>query len=151
MTPTYIPRHGTLADRVLEWFRKNPEEELSRADVSMKFEVPQSSVQACLQAAVDAGELVWTKLNGHSGVYTYGGRQGAPTTTEVLPVIKAKPSAEPAPASAWRTSAATDDLYATVNADRRIHIAFTLPPDADANLVMAAMLIAAATSLGARA
>lgn len=150
MTPTYIPRHGTLADRVLEWFRKNPDEELSRADVAMKFEVPQVSVQACLQAAVVGGELIWTKCAGQSGVYTYAGGRSAPSATEVQQAISSPPAATPAPASTWRSSMHTDDIYATVNADRRVHIAFTLPPEADPQLVMAAMLIAAAESTKAR-
>lgn len=138
--PVYLPRHGSLAERVIEWFRKNPEEELSRPDIALKFELSQSSVQACLQTAVDNGELIWVKRSGQGGVYRCSQIAAAPGPAEARQSMEALAPAKPSP----------EDLYATVSAERRVHVAFTLPPEADANLVLAAMLIAAAQSLGAR-
>lgn len=145
--PHYLPRHGSLAERVIEWFRKNPDEELSRADVAMKFEVSQSSVQACLQTAVDNGELIWVKRSGNGSVYRSAARQAAPGPAEAAQAINALP----VPSTTQALQKPPGDLYATVSADRRVHIAFTLPPAADPNLVMAAMLIAAAQTLGVKA
>lgn len=37
--PSYEPTPGSLSQRVLDWFAKNPEEELTTADIARKFEV----------------------------------------------------------------------------------------------------------------
>lgn len=95
--PVYLPRHGSLAERVIEWFRKNPEEELSRPDIALKFELSQSSVQACLQTAVDNGELIWVKRSGQGGVYRCSQIAAAPGPAEARQSMEALAPAKPPP------------------------------------------------------
>ena len=59
--PTYTPRTGSLADKVLRFLRENPEEELTRSDVSVKFGVMVSSVGGCLLHTVHQNHLVQTR------------------------------------------------------------------------------------------
>jgi DNA-binding MarR family transcriptional regulator len=60
-TPTYTPRLGSLAGRALEFFRRNPHEELTPSDMAEKFSVEYDSVAQGLKPAVDAGLLVKVK------------------------------------------------------------------------------------------
>lgn len=55
MTTDYTPKLGSLADRVINFFRAAPDEELTRRDIGDKFGVAQSSVDTCLSTAVSAG------------------------------------------------------------------------------------------------
>lgn len=59
---TYEPTAGSLPARVVDFFRENPDEELTRRDMADKFEIPAASVDACLKKAIDAG-LLATKNN----------------------------------------------------------------------------------------
>lgn len=59
--PTYVPRTGSLSDRVLAYFRQQPDEELTSADIASKFEVSRGSVMASLQTAVSNGALEYTR------------------------------------------------------------------------------------------
>lgn len=68
--PTYIPSTGSLADRVLDYFRQCPDEELGQADIAAKFEVPRGSVSACLKPAVDGGSLRYEHNADLEYVYT---------------------------------------------------------------------------------
>jgi hypothetical protein len=61
MTSTYTPFPNSLAHRVCCWFRANPAEELSTADIALKFEESARNVQAKLTAAVEAQLLSATK------------------------------------------------------------------------------------------
>lgn len=63
--PTYAPRAGTVPKRVLDFFRANPEEELTIPDIAIKFDVPELSVNKCLHLAVKARLLV--KVYGDGG------------------------------------------------------------------------------------
>lgn len=54
---TYTPREGSLADRVIKYFAANPDEELTRRDLSDKFECAQAGVDTSLDGAVRAGLL----------------------------------------------------------------------------------------------
>lgn len=68
--PVYIPRAGSLADRVLDYFRQCPDEELSQADVAAKFDAQRSSVGSCLKPTVDAGLLRYEHNSDLEYVYT---------------------------------------------------------------------------------
>ena len=54
----YAPRPGTVPKRVIDFFRANPEEELTISDIAIKFDVPQESVNKCLNLSVKGGLLV---------------------------------------------------------------------------------------------
>jgi hypothetical protein len=56
--PAYEPTSGSLADRVIEYFKENPEEELTRDDIAAKFDADQRFVAAQLAKAVVARVLV---------------------------------------------------------------------------------------------
>lgn len=56
--PTYTPRYGSLAERALDFFRSNPDEELTPSDMAAKFDVEYRSVAQGLRPAVAAGLLV---------------------------------------------------------------------------------------------
>lgn len=68
----YTPREGTLADRALAFFRQHPDEELSQADVALKFDAQRSSVKTCLAPSVSAGLINWGLNAENSWVYTAG-------------------------------------------------------------------------------
>lgn len=74
-TPTYIPRTGSLSDRVLDYFRQQPQEELTSADIAAKFEVSRGSVMASLQTAVANGALEYTRNTELEFVYRLPGGQ----------------------------------------------------------------------------
>ncbi|MGQ3231431.1 MAG: hypothetical protein ACT6R2_21380, partial [Blastomonas fulva] len=57
LSPAYIPTHGTLPDRVVEWFNANPDEELTLADLAVKFDVSQALASVELAAPVLNGRL----------------------------------------------------------------------------------------------
>ena len=73
--PTYIPRSGSLPDRVLDYFRQCPDEELSQADVAAKFDVSRGSVGTCLKPTVEAGLLVYARNDDLEHVYTIPGKK----------------------------------------------------------------------------
>lgn len=52
------PRAGSLSARVIQWFRAQPDEELTAADIAIKFGVPRpENVHGQLAAAVAGGVL----------------------------------------------------------------------------------------------
>jgi len=53
----YTPLPGSLADRVVAWFRINPEEELLRSDIASKFNCHSNTVEASLATAM-ANKLI---------------------------------------------------------------------------------------------
>lgn len=65
---TYIPRQGSLPERVLNFFMKHQDEELSIADIAIKFEVNADGVGPTLGRAVAAGLLAKPK----DGVFRAG-------------------------------------------------------------------------------
>jgi len=59
MSETYSPQSGSLPDRVLAFLEANPDEELSRKDIAVKFDVAATpSIDSVLQLAVARGCLV---------------------------------------------------------------------------------------------
>ena len=67
---TYIPKQGSLPWRILTFLVLNPEEELTRRDIAVKFDVQASAIDTTLQIAVarqvmkrtrnSEAELVWS-------------------------------------------------------------------------------------------
>lgn len=94
---TYIPRTGSLADRVLGYLRANPDEELTTRDISVKFDVPQSSIKPCLATAENHGELDYTRNEDLEYVYRLPRQPKAPKSS-------APPPAEPASAKTSKHS-----------------------------------------------
>lgn len=67
----YRPEQGGLAFRVLDWFAKNPDEELSAKDIVLKFDVISTShVMPSLQAAIAHGLL--QRAKGYGGLLRVG-------------------------------------------------------------------------------
>lgn len=137
--PAYIPTHGTLADRVTAWFRANPDEELNRSDIATKFGVLQSAVSkelqwACLEGSI---EYVPARTKGQ-GVF----RLTRPAVIAPAATPTATPTEEPAP------QLATPDLVFSISPQRQLQVSFFVPEQADPQLVLAAMLTAAAHSIG---
>lgn len=69
---TYNPREGSLADRVLAFFTRQPDEELAIADIVIKFDAKVKSVKMCLKPTVQAGLIRWGQNEHGSWVYTAG-------------------------------------------------------------------------------
>lgn len=69
-TDTYTPAPGSLAYRVLEWFQKNPEEELTIADIAGKFDAQRGGISGHLKIAVDKGVLKYSQNEDLIYVYT---------------------------------------------------------------------------------
>lgn len=67
---TYTPLPGSVAYRVLDWFQKNPREELTVADVARLLDVSRSSVSGSLKSAVDKGVLQYKQNDDLIYVYT---------------------------------------------------------------------------------
>ena len=98
MSYAYAPKAGSLPDRLLAFLEANPDEELTRPDIAIKFDAPQANVDALLQLAVQRGclqrkrngkgELVWS-LGAVKAVRDRGQVEGAGQATgtdDVLPV-----------------------------------------------------------------
>lgn len=130
LAPAYIPLHGSLADRVVEWFGAHPDEQLTRGDVALKFHVTQTSVPLLLNPAVADGRLEWVTTK-HGQFYQLGDGEPLP------------PSTTP-PAAAL----AAADLFFSISPDRCIAVSFVVPGLIDPRAVLAAMLEAAAHTIG---
>lgn len=51
------PNKGGFRERLRQFFAANPDEELTRADIMTKFDVPASTVDSALKRMSEAGEL----------------------------------------------------------------------------------------------
>ncbi|MDR2155933.1 MAG: hypothetical protein LBE78_13075 [Burkholderiaceae bacterium] len=67
--PGYRPRPDSVAGRVIDFFHSNPDEELSTADIAVKFDTHVQNVTGKLIGAVDAGVIV--KKAGEKGRVIY--------------------------------------------------------------------------------
>jgi hypothetical protein len=76
--PTYIPRMGSLAERVLDYFRQSPDEELTQGDIAAKFEVSRGSVTACMETALNKGAVTYVQNEDLIWVYRPGKGTAAP-------------------------------------------------------------------------
>lgn len=62
--PAYMPAQGSLAERVTAFFLRNPDDELSRGDVALKFEVHVNDVARLLKPLLDDNTLVLSRPEG---------------------------------------------------------------------------------------
>lgn len=93
-TETYTPKTDSLAGRVCQYFVTNEDEELSAADLAVKFDVPRSSVSALLASAIGAGLL--RRVPGQTMPFYAAGTNIARLRPPPPPV--AAPTAKAAPA-----------------------------------------------------
>lgn len=92
---TYIPKAGSLPWRILTFLVLNPEEELTRRDIAVKFDTQPSTVDTTLGIAVarqvmkrtrnSDAELVWSLGPSTDFVLTSAGEGGATETSPKLP------------------------------------------------------------------
>lgn len=64
----YTPRKGSVASKVIAFFKANPGEELTSNDVAVKYCIEHHSVHKALLPAVEAGQLVKVR-RGHAIAY----------------------------------------------------------------------------------
>lgn len=57
MSTTYRPQLGSVAYQVIEFLTTHPEEELTREDVSVKYDTPAKQVHSLLAIAIESGAL----------------------------------------------------------------------------------------------
>jgi hypothetical protein len=56
-TSTYTPQPGSIPDRVISYFRRLPDEELSSKDIGLKYSCDPKNLLNILKAATEAGYL----------------------------------------------------------------------------------------------
>lgn len=78
----YHPRPTSSVGRVLAFFAHNPDEELTRADVAVKFDIAPTSVVGTLRAAVEAGLISESRTAKGQLVYRAGQLTTTTTTQE---------------------------------------------------------------------
>jgi hypothetical protein len=66
---TYTPQENGTAARVIAFFRDNPDEELTRADIAAKFSCKPGSIDVMLRPAVDSGLLMKRRETGRYMVW----------------------------------------------------------------------------------
>lgn len=88
-TSAYKPREGSLASRLINYFLKHPDEELSTADIAVKYDCLASNVKATVASAVHAGAL---KMEGK--IYSAG-----PAITECVDLEPDAPEGDAAKAA----------------------------------------------------
>jgi hypothetical protein len=66
---TYTPQENGTAARVIAFFRDNPDEELTRADIAAKFSCKPGSIDVMLRPAVDSGLLMKRRETGRDMVW----------------------------------------------------------------------------------
>jgi hypothetical protein len=86
---TYTPQRNGVAERVVAFFRDNPDEELTRADIVAKFDCKAASVDVMLRPAVDAGLLAKHRERGRHMVWR------SSTQPEPIPQLRANGGAAP--------------------------------------------------------
>ena len=82
----YHPQEGSTAFRVIEFLTKNPLEELTPEDVSVKFDKPRNNVHSLLGPAVLDGALRRSENEDGDLVYRLG---------KCAPMLEANPRAAP--------------------------------------------------------
>lgn len=104
---TYVPRANSKQARLLDFFRANPDEELTADDISDKFDMPRLSVHTLVRPAVD-GRAIQRSRN-LLGEYIYRAGPALATTPRGTPATPAaptapQPQATPAPAGGHRAA-----------------------------------------------
>lgn len=96
----YCPKPGSLPWRVLAFLYQNPDEELTRHDVSVKFDCNSASVDTQLGIAVSRGILKRTRNKAMELVWSLGGNLNVALGQAGLSAATEAASASPAPAPA---------------------------------------------------
>lgn len=90
----YKPTPGSLAARVIDWFRINSEEELTRSDIAKKFDVPSNHIDGSLATAI-AHQVIVRHRDASTGSMVFKAgptiAQTAPTPP-MAPVLRHKPT-----------------------------------------------------------
>lgn len=81
---TYTPASGSTADRVCQFFAKQRDEELSKADIALKFDVATSGVDAVLARAVET-QLLTREKSASGVVFRAGPKLPKPQPATPLP------------------------------------------------------------------
>lgn len=81
MSTTYTPRPDSMPARVIAFFQRNPDEELSLEDITEKFDATRGNIHTNLGLAVDAGMLV--RDRNVDGDYIYKAGKKLPKATGV--------------------------------------------------------------------
>ncbi len=113
--PAYKPRLDSIPGRVVSWFRENPEEELTSADIIEKFETGQQHIHTVLGPAVEAGLLARHKNEDLELVYHLAGKsKGRPA---LQAVANAPSSSSPfgAPKRSRQNPAATKAALSSID------------------------------------
>lgn len=113
---TYTPFRGSLAARLVAYFDANPDEQLSAADIGVKFEACAQHAYTALKPLVKAGVLAVE----NPGTYPRIWRAG-PELPQVAERLRAAPDAEPPPPRNTKVKPpSVEELQATLASDRRI-------------------------------
>ena len=91
-TTPYMPRLGSLPARCINFFRTNPDEELSLDDISDKFGASRANIHTLLSLARDAGLLDRYRNPDGEYIYTAGKKIGASDGVDIDAVHDAKAS-----------------------------------------------------------
>ena len=89
---SYLPKPDSLAGRVCAYFYRHPDEELSTADITVKFDADSNSVSALLAGTVANGLLTLIKKGGAMVIYSAG-----PKLAEAMSAPPPKAPAPPRP------------------------------------------------------
>jgi len=129
-TPEYTPTHGTLEERVLGWLRAHPGEALTRQDIASRFNVRLTEIPSGLQAAMARGELSYFEAHANGAGYRLAQGPMSSAISKVFDDVR-NPT----------------DISVEVRRDGHLAVSFLLPHHADAKVVAARMLTAAAEAL----
>lgn len=72
MSTTYVPKEGSIAWKVIEFFTTNPEEVLTTSDLESKFDKPATQFHSLLSSAVASGALRRSSNDEDELVYSLG-------------------------------------------------------------------------------
>lgn len=89
---TYIPRGDSLPSKVLEFFRQNPDEELTIDDIASKYAAARNSVHTNLSKSVDAHMVQRSRNDDGEYVYKAGPALGTSHNSkaaQTAPVVAA--------------------------------------------------------------
>lgn len=105
-TPIYKPQAGSVAHRVLSFLQANPDEELTRGDIAVKFDASQASIDTLMQLGVSRGAFKRGRNKQMDIVWTLGAPatfeiEAAPAPAAVAPVPAPAPAESLAPAQAF--------------------------------------------------
>ena len=106
MADTYTPRPGSVPWRTIDFLIKNPDEELTRGDVAVKFDCVGTGVDTALTSAVNNGVLKKGRNSEMELVWLLGDA----SKVTLLPWLDQPAARAPAPAPAASLSAWGESL-----------------------------------------